>query len=118
MYLKAAGKVTLNGKVLIEGTDYTRYQAPGAVIVPFAGPTTLIIDGAVSIFAPDPPSPDAGSAPPATPDAGSPPPAAGGTKRGCTCTVGTHPSADAAAWLLALAVATFFVTRRHPSTRP
>jgi hypothetical protein len=85
--LTAAGKVSRNGMVLAAGKDYQLDAAARLLTVPFSGATTLVVEGARSVFAPAV-GPDAGAA-------------AGGSEGGCGCTVlAPHARRGALAWIL------------------
>jgi alpha-D-xyloside xylohydrolase len=60
LQLAAPGTVSRNGSRLVAGKDYQYDPAARRLSVPFQGATELVVDGAVSVFAPAPAPPPPG----------------------------------------------------------
>jgi hypothetical protein len=54
VHCKSIGRVSRDGAALVDGKDYTFDREARVLAVPFAGATSLVIEQAVSVFAPDP----------------------------------------------------------------
>jgi MYXO-CTERM domain-containing protein len=102
VHVKRAGAVTRNG-IRLAPADYQLDLAARLLSVPFTGPTTLVIEDVESVFAPDPPPPDAAGDASAI-DGGQP-----RDDRGCACSTSGRSRAPG---LLPLLLALLF-RRRH-----
>jgi MYXO-CTERM domain-containing protein len=125
--VRELARVSRNGAALAEGKDYTFDRPRRTLRVPFTGTTTVVVEGAVSVFAPggdDPPPADAGAdaasaGRDARPAAGggadgattTPPPDRAPATGGCACSAG-GPRATGGSALLLLGLALLGRRRR------